>query len=231
MDRAVWTPPSHEKPLTLHLAPVDTVPLKREVSCASGGVETTIPLTVLTKPSQTCLRMLHAGCSGLGLRCTTLPFLSFAGSGVFNQIIHFFLLSTSAKNCPVRLRDLTRGGYEEQVRGYCRDASDSFMMRSICDWGGPLARRHARSRHWCGKIVAMRFGKIEKSQSHRGADQIVTFARPFTLKGVDGIFPPGQYRIVTDEELIEELSFPVYRRMATMIFVPATLTALPQSRW
>jgi hypothetical protein len=26
---------------------------------------------------------------------------------------------------------------------------------------------------------------------------------------------------VTDEELIEELSFPVYRRVATMIFVPA----------
>jgi len=25
---------------------------------------------------------------------------------------------------------------------------------------------------------------------------------------------------VTDEELIEELSFPVYRRVATMIFVP-----------
>jgi hypothetical protein len=26
---------------------------------------------------------------------------------------------------------------------------------------------------------------------------------------------------VTDEELIEELSFPVYRRVSTMIFVPA----------
>jgi hypothetical protein len=35
------------------------------------------------------------------------------------------------------------------------------------------------------------------------------------------ILPPGEYRIVTDEELIEELSFPVYRRVATMIFVPA----------
>jgi len=23
---------------------------------------------------------------------------------------------------PVRVRDLTRGGYKEQVRGYCRDA-------------------------------------------------------------------------------------------------------------
>jgi len=26
---------------------------------------------------------------------------------------------------PVRVRDLTRGGYKEQVRGYCRDARQS----------------------------------------------------------------------------------------------------------
>jgi hypothetical protein len=48
----------------------------------------------------------------------------------------------------------------------------------------------------------------------------VTFSRPFTLKGVDRILPAGNYRVVTDEELIEELSFPVYRRVSTMIFVP-----------
>jgi hypothetical protein len=55
----------------------------------------------------------------------------------------------------------------------------------------------------------------------RTTTKMMTFARPFTLKGVDRILPPGEYRVVTDEELIEELSFPVYRRMATMIFVPA----------
>jgi hypothetical protein len=49
----------------------------------------------------------------------------------------------------------------------------------------------------------------------------VTFARPFLLKGVDRILAAGAYRVVTDEELIEELSFPAYRRVATMIFVPA----------
>jgi hypothetical protein len=49
----------------------------------------------------------------------------------------------------------------------------------------------------------------------------VVFNHPFELKGVDRILPSGDYRIVTDEELIEELSFPVYRRVATMIFVPA----------
>jgi hypothetical protein len=35
------------------------------------------------------------------------------------------------------------------------------------------------------------------------------------------ILAAGDYRVVTDEELIEELSFPVYRCVATMIFVPA----------
>lgn len=48
----------------------------------------------------------------------------------------------------------------------------------------------------------------------------VVFSHPFELKGVDRILPPGTYRIVTDEALIQELSFPVYRRIATMISVP-----------
>jgi hypothetical protein len=54
----------------------------------------------------------------------------------------------------------------------------------------------------------------------RTTSEIVTFARPFTLKGVDRILPAGDYRVVTDEELIQELSFPVHRRVSTMIFVP-----------
>ena len=55
----------------------------------------------------------------------------------------------------------------------------------------------------------------------RTSSKTVTFTRPFLLKGVDRIVAAGDYRVVTDEELIEELSFPVYRRVATMIFVPA----------
>ena len=47
-----------------------------------------------------------------------------------------------------------------------------------------------------------------------------SFARPFLLKGVDRMLPPGTYEVVTDEELIEGLSFPVYRRLSTVIFVP-----------
>jgi hypothetical protein len=55
----------------------------------------------------------------------------------------------------------------------------------------------------------------------RSHSKSVVFSHPFELKGVDRIVPPGGYRVVTDEELIDELSFPVYRRVATMIFVPA----------
>lgn len=48
----------------------------------------------------------------------------------------------------------------------------------------------------------------------------ITFRRPFYLKGVDRLLPPADYRVITDEELIEGPSFPAYRRVSTVIFVP-----------
>jgi hypothetical protein len=47
-----------------------------------------------------------------------------------------------------------------------------------------------------------------------------SFAHPFLLKGVDRVLPPGDYEVVTEEELIEGLSFPVYHRVSTVISVP-----------
>jgi hypothetical protein len=47
------------------------------------------------------------------------------------------------------------------------------------------------------------------------------FQYPFSLKGVDRRLAAGEYEVVTDEELIEGLSFPVYRRVATLIFLRA----------
>jgi hypothetical protein len=55
----------------------------------------------------------------------------------------------------------------------------------------------------------------------RTREKTWTFSKPFILKGVDRELPAGSYRVTTDEELLEGLSFPVYRRTATMIFVPA----------
>jgi hypothetical protein len=55
----------------------------------------------------------------------------------------------------------------------------------------------------------------------RTKSKMVTFARPFLLKGVDRVLPAGEYKVATDEELIEGLSFPAYRRIATFIYVPS----------
>ena len=48
----------------------------------------------------------------------------------------------------------------------------------------------------------------------------MTFRHPFQIKGVDRRLPAGAYEVVTDEELIEGLSFPCFRRVATMIMIP-----------
>jgi hypothetical protein len=58
----------------------------------------------------------------------------------------------------------------------------------------------------------------------RSLSKTVVFNRPF-LSGVDRMLPAGAYRVVTDEELIDELSFPAYRRVATMMVVPASVGA------
>jgi hypothetical protein len=51
----------------------------------------------------------------------------------------------------------------------------------------------------------------------RTTKKTVTFRRPFNLSGFDGEQPAGSYSVETDEELLEDLSFPAYRRMATMM--------------
>lgn len=55
----------------------------------------------------------------------------------------------------------------------------------------------------------------------RTSDRNVVFKHPFELTAVGRVLPAGNYRVMTDEELIEGLSFPVYRRVSTVIFVPA----------
>ena len=55
----------------------------------------------------------------------------------------------------------------------------------------------------------------------RAINKTVTFHGPFCLKGVDCLLPPADYRVVTDEELIDGVSFLAYHRISTVIFVPA----------
>jgi hypothetical protein len=55
----------------------------------------------------------------------------------------------------------------------------------------------------------------------RSRRETITFKHPFLLKGIDRLLPPGPYEVVTDEEMIEGLSFAAFRRVATTITVPA----------
>ncbi len=55
----------------------------------------------------------------------------------------------------------------------------------------------------------------------RTSKTTVTFTRPFSLSGFEGLQPAGSYSVETDEELLDGMSFPAYRRMATMMQLPA----------
>jgi hypothetical protein len=55
----------------------------------------------------------------------------------------------------------------------------------------------------------------------RSRREVITFRHPFRIKGIDRVLPSGAYDVVTDEEMIEGLSFASFRRVATMIMVPA----------
>jgi hypothetical protein len=55
----------------------------------------------------------------------------------------------------------------------------------------------------------------------RSRRETVTFQHPFRIRGVDRLLPAGAYEVITDEEMIEGLSFAAFRRVATMIMVPA----------
>jgi hypothetical protein len=60
----------------------------------------------------------------------------------------------------------------------------------------------------------------------RTSRKTVTFRNPFSLAGVDRVLAAGAYEVVTDEELIEGLSFTAYRRIATMMIVPARASSV-----
>jgi hypothetical protein len=55
----------------------------------------------------------------------------------------------------------------------------------------------------------------------RSRKEIITFKHPFQIRGIDRLLPAGAYEVITDEEMIEGLSFASFRRVATMIMVPA----------
>jgi hypothetical protein len=63
-----------------------------------------------------------------------------------------------------------------------------------------------------------RCGRYSNDGSHDHDDRDIQ--APVLAAGPDRMVPAGDYRVVTDEELIEGLSFPAYHRVSTAIFVP-----------
>lgn len=55
----------------------------------------------------------------------------------------------------------------------------------------------------------------------RTSKKTVTFRRPFVLGGFDETLPAGVYHVETDEELLEGISFPAFRRVLTLIHLQA----------
>jgi hypothetical protein len=55
----------------------------------------------------------------------------------------------------------------------------------------------------------------------RSRRETITFQHPFQINGIDRVLPLGAYEVITDEEMIEGLSFAAFRRVATLIMVPA----------
>lgn len=54
----------------------------------------------------------------------------------------------------------------------------------------------------------------------RSRRETLHFKHPFRIKGVDRQLAPGAYEVITEEEMIEGISFPCFRRIATMIMIP-----------
>src|SRR5688500_20154662 len=59
--------------------------------------------------------------------------------------------------------------------------------------------------------------ELEHAMTMRTTKSTVTFTRPFRLGAFGEQLPAGRYPIETDEELLEGVSFPAYRRTATMM--------------
>jgi hypothetical protein len=55
---------------------------------------------------------------------------------------------------------------------------------------------------------------------NRTTTTTVNFRHPFTIEGLDGWQPAGSYVIEMEEEMLQSLSFPAWRRLHTAIRLP-----------
>ncbi|MEQ8806735.1 MAG: hypothetical protein RLO05_12055 [Rhodospirillales bacterium] len=64
----------------------------------------------------------------------------------------------------------------------------------------------------------------------RTTQTTVNFDRPFVLGDFDEELPAGNYTVETDEELLQGVSFPVYRRVRVVIHLQRDKHAPGRSR-
>ena len=55
----------------------------------------------------------------------------------------------------------------------------------------------------------------------RTREKFVTFRKSFVLGGFDGVLPAGDYRVETDEEVLDTISTTAYRKKMTMLHLLA----------
>jgi hypothetical protein len=63
----------------------------------------------------------------------------------------------------------------------------------------------------------------------RSTEATVTFRHPFRLSALEQTQPAGTYTVVTDEEEIVGLSYVAFRRLATLLHIPAVGTPSTRS--
>ena len=59
---------------------------------------------------------------------------------------------------------------------------------------------------------------------------VASFKEPFALRAVEGMQPPGDYNVFIEDELIQGLSHPAYRRVATILEMPSVSSPQDKAR-
>jgi hypothetical protein len=85
--------------------------------------------------------------------------------------------------------------------------------------------RKSYTRRVCASMKAW-YKALDKSaeggtMAVRSTETKITFRHPFMLAALGATQPAGTYRLVTEEEEIDGLSFVAFRRTATLLHLPA----------
>src|SRR6185437_126490 len=66
----------------------------------------------------------------------------------------------------------------------------------------------------CIRSSARGLLKRKACMTVRSRREVVTFRHSFQIRGVDRLLPAGHYEVITDDEMIEGLSFAAFRRIS-----------------